>query len=146
MTRDAFIARIVAASERWPSLNHQELERLRRRLRQTPEEGQFDALVAAFVDPPRNTCLAQEYAGRLLEVLNPKPRVPLDELLLLVLPGWDPSIEQLPTYLRNRFGDDIVVAALARLDEASAVKPELTEAVRFWLRSPRSPGKQSVCS
>lgn len=140
MTKEELTARIARASERWPDLNGQELEHLRAYLRHMSEDAQFDALVAAFVDPPPNAYLAQEYAGRLLEAMKPRCPIAPDEFLPLVLPRWDRSIEQLPAYLNASFGRQEVLDALARVDEAGTVKPEITNTVRFWLRSPRRPG------
>ena len=135
MTAEELTRRIVEVSERWPYLNHQALGHLRRRLRDMPDDALFDGLIAVFTEPSSDAYAAQEYAGRLLEVMNPKPQAPLDDLLPRVLPSWNRSIEQLPAYLARAFGRDAVLDALERVDRASVVLPELTDTVRFWLRA-----------
>jgi len=127
-------ARISRAVQRWPMLNPQEFEHLVTLAARFPPDEQLDSLMVLFVDPPENAYLAQEYAGQLLRRLKPPCPYPLDVLLQRVLPKWNRSIEQLPAYLVEIFGPAAVLQSLARLDETSAIDPEISATVRCWLR------------
>ena len=142
MDKASFIDRIWAASEKWSTLNDQELRHLAHHLRSLGKAEQFDALVSLFIDPPPHAYLAQEYAGRLLLVAQPPCPLAPRELLLRTLPRWERSIEQLPQYASQEFGLDAVAAALDQVDASGEVDRAATDTVRFWLRisSARGPG------
>ncbi|WP_437933294.1 hypothetical protein [Sorangium sp. So ce341] len=91
-------------------------------------------LLRAFVAPPANAYLAQEYAGELLTRLRPPCSSPLTDLLRSVLPGWNRSIEQLPWYLADVFGSKAIVESLDEIDRCGTIDREQTIAVRFWLK------------
>lgn len=109
-----------------------------REVQRVPAVEQFDLLAPAFVD---DHYLRQEYAGRILTLLNPPCAAPLEEVLRVVLPGWNLSVEQLPRYLARTFGRDAVLHALGALDARGEPGRSKTETIRYWLRLP--PGGQS---
>ena len=133
--------RLRRAVIRWPDqLNPQELLSLKRQLSRLTADVQFDVLAQPFLHPPEygNPYLAQEYAGRLLVEIAPPCTWPLDEVLRNLLPGWNRSVEEFAFYLASTFGRDVVLAALAPLDDAQQVERAKTDTVRFWLREPIS--------
>jgi hypothetical protein len=111
MDRATLRDRIHRATERWPTVNHQEIEHLGHIVMSMPIEDRFDALAESFTDPPGNAFLAQEYAGRLLMKINPPCPQDLYVVLRSLLPKWNRSVEELPWYLGRVFGDDAVVRA-----------------------------------
>jgi hypothetical protein len=134
-TPDALVQRVIVATERWQTINPQELAHLVRLARGLPAEGQWAFLVALFL---HRSLPVQEYAGLLLLQLEPPCNEPLPDLLRSVLPTWDRSVEQLPFYLAETFGRDAVLHAVAEPSVTAAIEQGQLEAVRFWLRSPRS--------
>lgn len=71
MDKAVFMERIRRATERWGKVNPQELEQLARLAMTLPVEQRFNVLAQAFVAPPHDAYLAQEYAGQLLTMLKP---------------------------------------------------------------------------
>jgi hypothetical protein len=107
-----------------------------------PVEQRFNVLAQAFVAPPHDAYLAQEYAGQLLTMLKPPCPLRLGESLRQVLPKWNRSVEQLPLYLVGEFGHEAVVLALDEIDETGAVDRELTAAMRYWQRGSPPPHRE----
>ena len=135
MDRATLRDRIHRATERWPTVNPQQIEHLRQIVMSMPIEDRFNALAEPFTDPPVNALLAQEYAGHLLMKINPPCPQDLYVVLRSLLPKWNRSVEELAWYLGRVFGDDAVVRTLEAIDRAGEVDRELTDTVRFWLRN-----------
>ncbi|MBK8999538.1 MAG: hypothetical protein IPM35_27775 [Myxococcales bacterium] len=129
------LARLRRTVSRWPTgVNRQELQALSRELIKIPEGDRFDALAEPFIDATYGGFLAQQYAGSLLVAARPPCSRPVLEVLRTVLPKWNRSIEELPQYLRECFGQRILLTALDDLDREHSVDPALTQTMRFWLR------------
>jgi hypothetical protein len=131
--RAGLLARLYRAAERWPRVNPQELQHLERLVAGLPPDDRADVLLQAFVAPPANAYLAQQYAGELLTRLRPPCPRPLTDLLRSVLPNWNRSVEQLPWYLADVFGSNAIVESLDEIDRRGTVDRVQTAAVRFWL-------------
>jgi len=108
------------------------------KLQQLPSAQRAEALLGVFTDRsrPETTFGDQEVAGRLLVAVRPECDRPLDDILRSTVSTWNVSVEQLPIYLRDRFGRDEVVEAATRL--ASEYSAESREAralgtVRWWI-------------
>jgi hypothetical protein len=89
--RAGLLARLYRAPDRWPRMNPQELRHLERLVADLPPDDRSYVLLRAFVAPPANGYLAQQYAGELLTRLRPPCSSPLTDLLRSVLPNWDRS-------------------------------------------------------
>ena len=98
-------------------MNPQEFDQLVRVMDELPPYSRLAPLLELFSDPPPNAYLAQEYAGQLLIRFKPPCPGPIDLILRRVLPRWDRSVEQLPLYLREVFGPEVVITCLDRLAE-----------------------------
>jgi hypothetical protein len=79
---------------------------------------------------------AQEYAGRLLLRLKPKPPYDAKQTTRLLLSHWDVSVEQVPWYLVAVFGEGTLKDCLAELEREAKISARVAETVRFWLRVP----------
>jgi hypothetical protein len=90
------------------------LPQLRRKLESLRAVERAPVLFSVFADECRSF-RDQETAGRLLVSLNPKPTLPLEEILRSVAATWNVSVEQLPFYLRDMFGRDEVAEVADRL-------------------------------
>lgn len=118
----------------WADLNPQELAHLGRDLQRVPPRSQFELLATAFFE---NDFLGQSYAGKLLVQLSPPCPHVLSQVLPQLLPGWNLSIEELPFYLANTFGQDALLAALEEVDAQRSPGYSKTRTVRYWLRARR---------
>lgn len=128
------LARLYRAADRWPRINPQELQHLERLVAGLPPDERSCVLLRAFVAPPANVYLAQQYAGELLARLRPPCSIPLTDLLRSVLPNWNRSVEQLPWYLADVFGSKAIVESLDEIDRCEGIDRAQTDAVRFWLK------------
>jgi hypothetical protein len=140
MDKATLLDRVRRATERWPTMNPQEVGDLERIVLRMPVQDRFDALAEPFADPPDNAFLAQEYAGQLLMKTSPPCPHDLHAVLRRLLPKWNRSVEELPWYLARVFGHDAVVRSLEVIDRAVEVDRELTDTVRFWLSSMEADG------
>ncbi|WP_437898711.1 hypothetical protein [Sorangium sp. So ce124] len=128
------LARLYRAADRWPRVNPQELRHLERLVARLPPDDRSHVLLRAFVAPPANAYLAQQYAGELLKRLRPPCSGPLTDLLRSVLPKWNRSVEQLPWYLADVFGSKAIVKSLDEIDRCDMVDRVQTATVRYWLK------------
>ncbi|MEX6691055.1 hypothetical protein QTN47_26335 [Danxiaibacter flavus] len=75
----------------------------------------------------------QEFAGRVLESVNPKSEKDLREVLLRVLKNWDKSVEQLPFWLKNNYGIEKLKETFAEL-ELTELETDKLRTIKWWLR------------
>ncbi|QNE39707.1 hypothetical protein F1C16_09145 [Hymenobacter sp. NBH84] len=74
----------------------------------------------------------QEFAGKILETINPKSCKDLKEVLLRVLKNWDKSVEQLPFWLRDNYGIGKLEETFAKLD-LNEIEAGKLNTIRWWL-------------
>jgi len=75
----------------------------------------------------------QEFAGKILERINPKTEKGLKELLLRALKNWDKSVEQFPFWLKDNYGLDKLRETFSEL-ELSEVEKDKLETIKWWLQ------------
>jgi hypothetical protein len=74
----------------------------------------------------------QEFAGKVLESVNPHSNKDLKEVLARVLKNWNKSVKQLPFWLRNNYGVGKLNESLAALQLTEILKDK-KNAIEWWL-------------
>mgnify|MGYP003537221447 CR=1 FL=1 len=74
----------------------------------------------------------QEFAGKILEEINPKSEKDLKHTLLRVLRNWDKSVEQLPFWLRDNYGLEKLKETFAELRLTEQESDKL-KTIKWWL-------------
>jgi hypothetical protein len=74
----------------------------------------------------------QEFAGKVLESINPKSQKDLEEVLLRVLKNWDKSVEQFPFWLRDNYGIEKLKETFAKL-ELTDIEMDKLKTIKWWL-------------
>lgn len=74
----------------------------------------------------------QEFAGKVLEGINPKSQRDVKEVLARVLKNWDKSVEQFPFWLRDNYGIDKLKETFADLELTEAERDKL-KTIKWWL-------------
>ncbi len=74
----------------------------------------------------------QEFAGKILEEINPKSEQDLKNILLRVLKNWDKSVEQLPFLLRDNYGLEKLKETIAELRLTDEENDKL-KTIKWWL-------------
>ena len=80
----------------------------------------------------------QEFAGKILEGINPKSEKDLEILLRRALKNWDKSVEQLPFWFRDNYGIEKTKACFNRIDLPSSEIDKL-ETMKWWLQIKSTP-------
>ena len=75
----------------------------------------------------------QEFAGKVLEDINPTSKKDLKEILQRVLKNWDKSVEQFPFWLRDNYGVNKLKETFADL-ELSDYEADKLKTIKWWLQ------------
>jgi len=75
----------------------------------------------------------QEFAGKILEKVNPQSKKDLKEVLLRVLKNWNKSVEQFPFWLRDNYGVNKLIETFAELDLTETERDKL-RTIKWWLQ------------
>jgi hypothetical protein len=75
----------------------------------------------------------QEFAGKVLENINPKSQKDAVEVLQRVLQNWNKSVEQFPFWLRNNYGIDKLKEVFAEL-ELNEIEKDKLNTIKWWLQ------------
>ncbi|MDH4460585.1 MAG: hypothetical protein QE277_04125 [Flectobacillus sp.] len=75
----------------------------------------------------------QEFAGKVLEKINPESKKDLKEILQRVLKNWDKSVEQFPFWLRDNYGVNKLKETFADL-ELSDYEADKLKTIKWWLQ------------
>jgi hypothetical protein len=75
----------------------------------------------------------QEFAGKVLEDINPESKKDLNEILQRVLKNWDKSVEQFPFWLRDNYGVNKLKETFAEL-ELSDYEEDKLKTIKWWLQ------------
>ncbi|MDJ1496298.1 hypothetical protein QNI19_25395 [Cytophagaceae bacterium DM2B3-1] len=76
--------------------------------------------------------LAQEFAGKVLEEINPKTHKDLKEVLTRTVKKWNVSVEQLPVWLQINYGLPKLQEVLEEHDTLK-LDPNKIRTIRYWL-------------
>jgi hypothetical protein len=112
---------------------NQRLQQLITILAKVDSEIIVEGIIRVFERGQRSDLLDQEYAGRILEAINPLSNKALNEILNRTLKGWDKSIEQFPLWLKNNYGIETILATIAVL-ELSELEKDKLRTVKWWLK------------
>lgn len=82
---------------------------------------------------PHKSFQDQEFAGKVLENINPKSQKDLREILQRTLKNWDKSVEQFPFWLRNKYGVEKLRETFTNL-ELTEVQKDKLNTMKWWLR------------
>jgi hypothetical protein len=74
----------------------------------------------------------QETAGKILETIKPKSQKDLKEILKRTLKQWNKSIEQLPFWLRDNYGLEIVTQTFDQM-ELDEIEADKLKTMKWWL-------------
>ena len=75
----------------------------------------------------------QEFAGKVLEDINPESKKDLNEILQRVLKNWDKSVEQFPFWLRDNYGVNKLKETFSEL-ELSDYEEDKLKTIKWWLQ------------
>jgi hypothetical protein len=75
----------------------------------------------------------QEFAGKVLELINPKSKRNPKEILLRVLKNWDKSVEQFPFWLKNNYVIDKLTETFKEL-ELTQIERDKLKTIKWWLQ------------
>jgi hypothetical protein len=75
----------------------------------------------------------QEFAGMILEGINPKSQKDPAKVLQRVLQNWDKSVEQFPFWLKDNYGIDKLKEAFAEL-ELNEIEKDKLNTIKWWLQ------------
>jgi hypothetical protein len=142
--KDKIISNIRNAVDTLGRVDWQRLRQWNRVLQDSSPEEVFEALYSIFTDEtrPAQRFLDQEYAGKLLWSIKPPcAKEPVDTIRA-VLRNYDFSIEELPWYFAEIYGQETVVEVLNRLKQEKLSEKEQVsvKTFLFWLRTKEKPG------
>ncbi len=96
------------------------------------------SIFARTTDPEsEHSFQEQQLAGYLLLFGRHSCPVPLKDALIMLLDGWNVSIEEVPWYLAREFGQAAVLNCIAGLLESqiSEQRQRILQTLDFWVRS-----------
>lgn len=98
----------------------------------------FYGLYMIFLSEPSQAFGQQELAGKLLFMLQPKPKLNLELAPLIqgALENWNVSIEEFPFYFRDVFGVELVSSAIKSINtsELNELQKNGLKTMKWWLR------------
>ncbi len=130
---------VSTRARRYGGSNRQQRKYLLSRLEKLHANEVVPALLSIFArtaDPESETAYGeQELAGHLLLFGRHSCPVPLRDALLILLEGWNVSIEELPWYLAREFGREAVRSCIAGLLEShiSEHQQDILRTLDFWV-------------
>jgi len=115
--RQTIVERIRDSADRHGPFNHQQLKQLLLVCRKSTDPELFFGLFSFFFDTSLqdNSFERQQLAGTILLKLSPACPLGLDGVVYAVPHYWDLSVEELPWYLCNIFGKEVVQHFLEEL-------------------------------
>ncbi len=131
---------VTTRASKFGGSNPQQQEYLLQRLSELNADEVVPALLGIFshAQNPESEQAIQEQtlAGYLLFRGHHPCPIPLKAALLMLLSGWNASIEEVPWYLTREFGKDTVLATISDLlASATALHDrEALKSLEFWVR------------
>jgi hypothetical protein len=134
-------AEVVSRAQRYGSSNPQQQEFLLRALAKLSKETVVPELLSIFArssDPESAEAIQQqELAGYLLWHGQHSCPVPLRDALVMLLEGWNVSIEEVPWFLVREYGGAAVRDCIAELSEVytSERNRRILGTLDYWVRN-----------
>lgn len=136
--REAITEKIKISSDRFGYNNPQQLKQLIFACKKSSDSELFFGLFSFFFDPSlqENFENRQELAGTILFELNPSCPLELEGVIYAIPKHWGVSVEEIPWYLCNQFGKEIVISFLEDLipDVSDSELQESFETMLFWAK------------
>jgi len=144
MDRLAIIEKIKVSADRYGSSNKQQREQLVSSLQKASERELFFGLFSFFYDPElqNNPYERQQLAGTILFAIKPDCPLKLEGAVYAIPAYWDLSVEELPWYLCEKFGQKEVQSFLESLlpdVEEGDIKNSF-KTMLFWANGYKSAG------
>jgi hypothetical protein len=144
MDRQAIIEGIRSSADKYGSSNKQQRTQLVSRLKNASERELFFGLFSFFYDPELqdNQYERQQLAGTFLFSIKPDCPLNLDGAIYAIPAYWDLSVEELPWYLCEKFGQTEVQAFIEDLlpdVEEGDIKNSF-KTMLFWTKGYKSSG------
>lgn len=108
---------------------------LQQKFNSVPDAEKFHAILSVFTES--NVYADQQSAGKLLVDYKPQCDDSLTEILTSIAPTWNLSVEELPFYLSDVFGAQVVATSAIMLSEEMAensTERKALETVAWWLK------------
>ena len=136
--RTTITEKIKASSDRFGSINPQQLKQLKFACKNSKGSELFFGLFPFFFDPDlqENSDHRQQLAGTILFELNPSCPLELEGVLFAIPKYWNVSIEEIIWYMCNQFGHEVVKSFLESLilDVSDSKLLDSFKTMLFWVR------------
>jgi hypothetical protein len=134
-TAEEIANEIVVSSDKSREVGDLRIRQLIQILRKVDSELIVEGIIRVFENRSRSETLYkdQEFAGKVLESINPKTYKQLEEVLPRVLLNWDKSVEQLPFWLKENYGIETLKESFAIL-ELTLKENEQLKTMKWWLQ------------
>lgn len=137
--KGSFAEEVVTRSRKFGSSDPQQRTLLLDISKKLSAEEVVPALLSIFADSknPDADEHAKDLAGFLLWHGPHSCPLPPREVILMLLDGWDLSIEEVPWYLTREFGRDAVLGCIAELSQqvSSPWHHRVLDTLAFWVRN-----------
>lgn len=125
---------ILISSDKAGDLGDLRLRQLIKILEDIDHEIIVEGVIQVFEMRNRSNAFQdQEFAGKILQLINPKSKKELREFLSRTLNYWDKSVEQLPFWFRDNYGIDVVKNAFEKFQCSDSENDKL-KTMKFWLQ------------
>lgn len=77
----------------------------------------------------------QKNAGLILKTLNPKTKMSAESILHRVLENWNKSVEELPFWLRQNYGNETLKRTIIAIEnqKLSTIEEDKLQTLKWWL-------------
>jgi hypothetical protein len=134
MTQEDFVAALVCRPNASLQVHDDVVASVGERLRQLPDEQQFQILFPIAVKSQSHDLPVLD-AATLLDRLSPACPVSCENAVMTLLPEWDVSIEQVVFYLAARFGSERVKEATRTIEQQVTTERDKTtlRTIVYWV-------------
>src|SRR4051812_23140502 len=138
-TSDEIKSEILICSDKFTEVGDLRIRQLIKILRKVDPEIVVEAVLMVFenVTRPDKSFQDQEFAGKILQQLNPTSKKDLKEVLTRTLKNWNKSVEQFPFWMKINYGIEILHDTIDKLDLSEIEKDKLA-AIKWWLQGNQS--------
>lgn len=140
-TADDVYNEIILSSAKSKELGNLRIRQLIHILPKVVPEIIVEGIIRVFENDngPDGNSQNQEFAGKVLEEINPRPEKSATEILVRVLKNWDKSIEQFPFWLEKNYTLEQLKKAFAELNLNALEKDKLTT-IKWWINFDKKNG------
>lgn len=134
-TSEEMEAEILLSSDKYQDLGDLRIRQLIKILPKVNSEVVIEGIIRVFENENRPTTRFrdQEFAGKVLECINPRSDRDLKEVLSRILKNWDKSVEQLAFWLRDNYGLEKLTTTFSNIALTDLEKDKL-KTVKWWLQ------------